>query len=31
VRQRKQQVLEREIGVPPRYRFAVGNGQDDFE
>ena len=31
VRQGVQQVLERQIGVPARHRFAVGNGQDDFE
>ena len=31
VRQRVEQVLEREIGVPARDRFAVRNGQDDFE
>src|SRR5262245_59917799 len=23
-------MLECDVGVPPRHRFAVGNGQDDF-
>ena len=31
VRERVQQVLEREVGVPPRHRLAVGNRQDDFD
>ena len=30
VRQRVEQMLEREIGVPARDRFAVGDGEDDF-
>ena len=31
VRQRVEQVLEREVGVPPRDRFAVRDGEDDFD
>ena len=31
VRQRVEQVLERQVGVPPRRRLAVRDGQDDFE
>ena len=31
MRERIQQVLEREIRVPPRHRLAVGNRQDDFD
>ena len=30
VRQRVQQVLEGDVGVPARDRFAIGNRQDDF-
>ena len=30
VRQRVEQVLERQVRVAPRGRFAVGDGQDDF-
>ena len=31
VRERVQQVLERDVGVPPRKCFAVRDRQDDFE
>ena len=31
VRQRVEQVLERQVRVTPRGRFAVGDGQDDFQ
>ena len=31
VGKRVEQVLEREVGVPPRGRLPIGNGQDDFE
>jgi hypothetical protein len=31
VGERIEQVLEREVGMPPRGRLSVGNGQDDFE
>ena len=31
VRERVEQVLEREVGVPARDRLAVGDGQDDFD
>jgi hypothetical protein len=31
VRQRVQQMLEREVGVTARHRFAVGDRQDDFD
>ena len=31
VRQRVEQVLERQVRMPPRGRFPVGDGQDDFE
>ena len=31
VGERVEQVLEREVGMPPRGRLSVGNGQDDFE
>ncbi len=31
VGERVQQVLEREVGMPPRGRLSIGNGQDDFE
>ena len=31
VRERVQQMLERQIGVPPRHGLAIGDGQDDFE
>ena len=31
VRQRVQQVLERQVRVTPRGRLAIGDGQDDFE
>ena len=31
VRQRVEQVLERQVRVAPRGRFAIGDGEDDFE
>ena len=31
VRERVEQVLERQVGMPPRGRLAVGDGQHDFE
>ena len=31
VRERVEQVLERQVRVPPRDRLAVGDGQHDFE
>ncbi len=31
VRERVQQVLERQVRMPPRGRLAVRDGQDDFE
>ena len=31
VRQRVEQVLEREIRVPARHRFAVRDGENDFK
>ena len=31
VRERVEQVLERQVRVPPRGRFAIGDGQNDFE
>ena len=31
VRQRVEQVLERQVRVPARRRLAIGDGQNDFE
>ena len=30
VRERVEQVFERDVGVPARHGFAIGDGQDDF-
>ena len=31
VRQRVEQVLQRQVRVPPRGRFAIGDGEHDFQ